>query len=365
MDISIGYAFVAGILSFVSPCVLPLIPAYLSFISGTAVSELVRADRSRDVMLKALVNTLLFVLGFTIVFVLLGASASAVGAVLKRYMRYILIAGGVAIIVLALHLLGIFRIRALDVERRVQVRGKRFGPLGSVIIGMAFAAGWTPCIGPILVAILGVAATKESVVQGVALLTAYSLGIGIPFILASLSVNAFLGFFRKAKKAYRFIEIAAGFILVFAGAWMIQSGFATPVSANYRDLAFTAPDGSQLPIAEFAGKPLVISFWASYCEPCKKELPELAEIYRSHDGAFNVIAVNLDRKRELGLEMAESLKLPFAVAFGSTRDIQAFGLRPAMPTIVILDSKQRIVAAFTGFDRDRFLEALKKAENAD
>ena len=364
MDVTLGYSFVAGVLSFLSPCVLPLIPAYLSFISGVAVSELAREGRPKEVMLKSLTNTLFFVLGFTIVFVLLGASASAVGAVLKKYMKYLLMVGGAAIIVLALHLLGIFRIRALDVERRVQLKSKRFGILGSIVVGMAFAAGWTPCIGPILVAILGVAATKETVFEGVMLLTAYALGLGIPFILASLSVNAFLTLFRKIRKAYRAIEIVSGFVLVFAGIWMIQSGFVTPSGANYHDLTFTSFEGSELALKDFRGRPLVISFWASYCEPCKKELPELARIYEEQNGAFEVLAVNLDRKREAGREMAKAMNLPFALAFGTTKDIQAFGLRPAMPTIVVLDAQQRIIATFTGFDKDAFLKALEKAKNA-
>jgi len=364
MDMSLGYAFIAGILSFVSPCVLPLIPAYLSFISGAAVSELAKQDRPKEVMLKALTNTLFFVLGFTIVFVLLGASASAVGTVLKKYMKYILIGGGAVIIVLALHLLGIFRIKALDVERRVQVKDKKFGLLGSVAVGMAFAAGWTPCIGPILVAILGVAATKETVLQGIALLTAYSLGIGIPFILASLSVNAFLTVFRKIKKAYRAIEVVAGFILVFAGAWMILSGFRTPVGVDYEDLTFAGFDGREISITEFAGEPLVVSFWATFCKPCRAELAELAEIYRSQQGEFNVLAVCLDREGDKPRNYARDLGLPFVLAFGSNEDIQAFGLRPAMPTIVVLNPKQNIVATFTGFDRKRFLKALEKAKNA-
>lgn len=365
MDMSLGYAFVAGLISFLSPCVLPLIPAYLSFISGVAINELTSEDKTKKVMLKAFFSTIIFVIGFTFVFVSLGASASAIGALIKKYMKYLLIAGGIALIFLAIHLLRILRIKALDVEKRVQIKKRKFGVLSSFFIGMAFAAGWTPCIGPILAAILGVAATKETVLQGIVLLTAYSLGIGIPFILASLSINAFLTIFKKIRKGYRIIEIVAGFILVFAGIWMIQSGFATPTTSNFSGLKFTSFDGHEISIEDFSGKPLVISFWATFCEPCKKELPELKEIYESQSETFNVLAVSVDRKREEAEEFAKQLELPFVLAFGSSKDIKAFGVRTALPTIVVLDSKQNIIATFTGFDKRSFLNALERAKSAD
>jgi len=367
MDVTLGYAFAAGLLSFLSPCVLPLIPAYLSFISGVAIGELASEDRTKKVMAKALTNTLLFVLGFTIIFVMLGASASAVGTLIREYMKYLLIVGGAVLLVLAMHFLGIFRIKALDVEKRVQVKSKKFGALGSILIGMAFAAGWTPCIGPILLAILGVAATKDTVWQGIVLLIAYSLGIGLPFILASLSINAFLTLFKKIRKGYRIIEVVAAFLLVFAGIWMIQSGFATPTRADFANVKLTGFDGREISIKDFSGRPLVISFWATFCEPCKKELPELKEIYESQNGQFDVLAISVDResKHDSAKKFAQELGLPFVLAFGTNKDIQAFGLRPALPTLIVMDSKQKIVATFTGFNREPFLKALEKAKNAN
>jgi len=214
-DVTYPVAAFAGLVSFLSPCVLPLVPPYLSFMAGTAIEDFVEGGERRvrrDVPLVAL----LFVLGFSTVFVLLGATASAFGQVLRSYIDVLSIAAGVAIIAMGLHFLGVFRIAMLFREKRVQVE-KPSGPLGAYVMGLAFAFGWTPCIGPVLAAILAVAGSEESVGRGALLLSVYSLGLGIPFILAAFAMEHVVKFVRRFRAHFGKVEKAMGVLLVLTG----------------------------------------------------------------------------------------------------------------------------------------------------
>jgi cytochrome c-type biogenesis protein len=219
-QISLIGVFAAGVISFLSPCVLPLIPAYLAYISGKSVEELESgACRSFHV----LTNSFVFVLGFTCVFVLLGATASQMGQFLIARLEILTkIAGGV-IVLLGLSMLGLFRLPIFSRTFRVQFSQRPPGLLGSFLIGMAFALGWTPCIGPILAGVLAYAATSETMWQGVWLLMLYSLGLGIPFILTSIFLERFLLFTSAFKKHYHKVEIASGILLILVGI-LIYSG---------------------------------------------------------------------------------------------------------------------------------------------
>ena len=214
-DVTYPVAAFAGLVSFLSPCVLPLVPPYLSFMAGTAIEDFVEGGERRvrrDVPLVAL----LFVLGFSTVFVLLGATASAFGQVLRSYIDVLSIAAGVAIIAMGLHFLGVFRIAMLFREKRVQVE-KPSGPLGAYVMGLAFAFGWTPCIGPVLAAILAVAGSEESVGRGALLLSVYSLGLGIPFIFAAFAMEQAVKFIRRFRAHLGKVEKAMGVLLVLTG----------------------------------------------------------------------------------------------------------------------------------------------------
>ncbi|MBM3636881.1 MAG: cytochrome c biogenesis protein CcdA [Alphaproteobacteria bacterium] len=214
-DVTYPVAAFAGLVSFLSPCVLPLVPPYLSFMAGTAIEDFIEGGERRvrrDVPLVAL----LFVLGFSTVFVLLGATASAFGQVLRSYIDVLSIAAGVAIIAMGLHFLGVFRIAMLFREKRVQVE-KPSGPLGAYVMGLAFAFGWTPCIGPVLAAILAVAGSEESVGRGALLLSVYSLGLGIPFILAAFAMEHVVKFVRRFRAHFGKVEKAMGVLLVLTG----------------------------------------------------------------------------------------------------------------------------------------------------
>jgi len=223
MNESVGFlvAFSAGVLSFLSPCVLPLVPSYLSFVTGVSLE-----DMQDGVDRKAtLTHSLLFVSGFSIIFIVLGASASFLGVFLRHYEVWIARIGGLAIMVLGLHLTGILRITALLKERRLHLADKPSGYLGSLGVGAAFGAGWTPCIGPVLGAILTLAGTQESVWSGVSLLTVYSMGLAIPFLLSAWALDSFLDTFSRFKRFLPVVEKASGVLLVILGVLLLTGSF--------------------------------------------------------------------------------------------------------------------------------------------
>ena len=225
-NVSLLAAFTAGLISFASPCVLPLIPAYLSFISGVSVEEMKSRDKKSQALKKVSVNTILFLLGFSVVFVALGASATFIGDFLLSKLALFNKIAGAIIILLGLHLLGVFRIRFLNYEKRFHARSRPLGPLGSFLVGLAFAFGWTPCIGPILAGILLLASNQDTVTKGVVLLSAYSLGLGIPFFVTAVSFHTFLSVFGWIKKHFRVVEIISGLFLIIIGFLIFIGSFS-------------------------------------------------------------------------------------------------------------------------------------------
>ncbi len=229
-NVSILTAFVFGIISFISPCVLPIVPGYLSFISGSTLDEMVNSARTVLVR-KVTTNSLLFVLGFSVIFIALGASATVVGQFLLGKLDLFSKIAGIIIVVFGLHMVGLFRIRFLNYEKKFHTQ-RKIGPLGSFVAGLAFAFGWTPCIGPVLAGILAIAAQQDSIGKGILLLTVYSLGLGIPFLLTSLSINAFLAFFRKFNRYIRWVEITGGVLLIVVGI-LIMTNNLTVLSGYF------------------------------------------------------------------------------------------------------------------------------------
>ncbi len=212
-------AFLAGVLSFLSPCVLPLVPSYVGFLTGMTLPEVTGRRR------LALVHALLFVTGFSLIFVLLGASATALGGALKYYQVWIARAGGVLVILFGLLCLGVVKLGFLEQERRLQLQHKPVGYLGSVLVGMAFGAGWTPCIGPVLGAILSLAATSDSVPRGMLLLGVYSAGLAVPFLLAAVAVESFLEWFQRFRRFLPWVMRLSGALLIFVGILMATGQF--------------------------------------------------------------------------------------------------------------------------------------------
>jgi cytochrome c-type biogenesis protein len=230
--IGLALAFTAGILSFLSPCVLPLIPSYITFITGMGFEDVTRSRRT------TMVHALLFVSGFSLIFVVLGIGATALGSLLLAYRDWISRIGGVLVIVFGLYMLGVLRIGAMAKDTRVHLSDKPMGYLGTVLVGIAFGAGWTPCIGPILGAILTYASTSDDLSQGMLLLGTYSLGLAVPFLVSALAIERFLGAFQKFRKHMGTVNRISGVLLIIVGVLMLTNWFT--VLAGYLD-SFT-PD---------------------------------------------------------------------------------------------------------------------------
>ena len=216
-------AFVAGLISFLSPCVLPLVPGYVSLISGAGVDQL--KMKEGELFRKVMLNSAAFIIGFSIVFITLGAISTEVGQVLAQYKSLLArIAGGV-IILFGLHLTGIFQIKALLADTRLHGLKGSSSPWGAFVIGFAFAFGWTPCVGPILAVVLGFAATQDTVWKGIFLLAIYSAGLAVPFLLTSLGIERFLKFYNRFKFHMHAVEVASGVLLIVLGALLVLGRF--------------------------------------------------------------------------------------------------------------------------------------------
>lgn len=227
MDSSIGFAivtaFFAGLLSFLSPCVLPLVPGYISIISGVSLDQL--KGRAQDSSLKraVMISSLMFILGFTISFIALGATATTLGKFLLTRMPYLRDIAGIIMIIFGLHVLGIFRINALYQDKRMHNMQAKSGMIGALVLGLVFALGWSPCLGPILSGILGLASEQETVTRGMFLLFIYSTGLGIPFLMTSLGLNRFLAFYNRFKKHFRALEIVSGILILGVGVLILTN----------------------------------------------------------------------------------------------------------------------------------------------
>lgn len=231
LDVSFTSALLAGLISFISPCVLPIVPPYLAYLAGVSFSELSAAQKNRVTSQRIIGSAILFVLGFTTVFVLLGASASFIGRSVTQYFDILSTIAGLVIIVMGLHFLGLFRIGFLYREARFQIERKPASIWSAYVIGLAFAFGWTPCVGPVLAAILFVAGSEDTVMRGALLLATYSMGIGIPFIVAALFAKQFLGWASRFKKHLGTVEKIMGGMLVITGILFLSG--AMPVIAYW------------------------------------------------------------------------------------------------------------------------------------
>jgi cytochrome c-type biogenesis protein len=246
-DVSLFAAFVAGVLSFISPCVLPLVPGYISFISGVSFEDMQQAAtassseraakaRKSRTRRQMLVTSLAFVAGFSLVFIAFGASATALGKTLVRQRALLEKVAGALVVIFGLHLSGLFRIKWLDRDTRIQTSHRPAGPFGALLVGVAFAFGWTPCIGPILGGILTVAGSRNTVGEGVLLLAVYSAGLGVPFLLTALAVDRFFVTSARIRRHYRAIEMVAGIMLIGLGILIFTDRFT--MLSRYLDRLF-------------------------------------------------------------------------------------------------------------------------------
>ncbi len=229
-NVSMLVAFTAGLISFLSPCVLPLIPSYMAFITGISIEELSAEKSLRYVRKNVIINSLMFILGFSIVFIVLGASATFLGTFLAQNIRWFEIGGGILVIILGIHFTGLFRLKFLDREKKIHMKSKPLGIIGTCLVGMAFAVGWTPCVGPILGAILTMAATTQDIGKGIILLIFYSIGMGLPFFLSAIILHKFFEYFKTIRKYFKVISIIGGVLLIAVGTLLI-TGFFSSLSA--------------------------------------------------------------------------------------------------------------------------------------
>lgn len=223
-EVSIIISFSAGVLSFLSPCILPLLPSYITYITGRSFED-IKASDSLSIKKITALHSLFFILGFSVIFVLLGITFSYLGSFFGIKRSWLEKIGGIVIILLGLHIAGVFKLGFLNLEKKAFFHRKKVGYLGSFLIGMAFAVGWTPCVGPILSSILIYASTTESLPRAVLLLVSYSLGLGLPFFIASLAINQFLFLFNRFKTLMRFIPIATGIFLIVIGIMLFSGQF--------------------------------------------------------------------------------------------------------------------------------------------
>jgi cytochrome c-type biogenesis protein len=399
-NITILIAFAAGVLSFLTPCVLPLVPGYISLISGVSVDHLKgEGTGSRAAARRAvIVNSLAFNAGVSLIFVLLGATAGWVGNVLFST-PWVRIVGGVVIMLFGLQMMGVLKIGALYRDTRKFSEQKPAGPLGSALLGVAFAAGWTPCIGPILGGIIGLAATSGGWKSGLVLSAFYAAGLALPFLATGLLLNQFLGFYSKFRRHLHKVEVASGVLLIVIGlmvafnalTWLSSfgsrylpnaenlvrqddpaapppaapaqnatgpAGAAQPDAEAAPDVDLMTTDGKALKVSELRGKVVLLNFWATWCVPCRSEIPSLNEMERDLSArGFKVLGVTTSDSAELVREYQQDVRQDYTVAIGDDGVANKYSVG-VLPTTFIIDRAGRIRHRVIGEKSRAHFEAL-------
>jgi len=387
-NITIGIAFAAGVLSFLSPCVLPLVPGYISLMSGVSIDRLKDGASARSAVI---LNSLAFNAGLSVIFLALGTTAGLVGAVVLSN-RWVRILGGLVIIVFGLQLIGLLKIASLYKDTRFFSNEKPRGTLGSFTLGLAFAAGWTPCIGPILGGIIGLAATSGGWRSGMILSAFYSAGLALPFLLTGLGINQFLGFYKNFRKHLHKVEVVSGIILILIGGLvmsnrvtLLASSALAKVLPNFEgkilgepgptnnakvaetnsappapDVNFNRLEGGTLRLADLKGRVVVLNFWATWCVPCRNEIPTLSAMQKDFDSrGLSIVGVSYDDTPELIKDFQKDLKQDYTIVLGG-RDVGAQLPASPLPTTYIIDRAGRIREKFIGEKSRAAFEAVIK-----
>ena len=381
-NITTGIAFIAGVASFLSPCVLPLVPGYISLISGISVDQMKQGDSNSSMRSWVVLNSLAFNVGLSLIFVSLGTAAGLIGATVLAN-PVVRIIGGVVIIAFGLQMLGWLKLKLLYKDTRHFSNRKPTGPVGSLLLGSAFAAGWTPCIGPILGGIIGLAASSGGWKSGLYLSSFYAAGLALPFLLTGLPLNQFLVFYSKFRRHLHKVEIVSGVMLVLIG-FTIASGYATRLastrlasvlpnlesrikvnaadtsSISGNDLSTTALvidlstlDGKKLALKSFQGQVVLLNFWATWCVPCRTEIPELNSLQRDFaTRGLSIVGVSWDDSREGILQFQKEIPQDYIVALdGENLQDKFAGIR-SLPVTVVIDRQGRVRHTIIGA-RDR------------
>jgi cytochrome c-type biogenesis protein len=367
----IAISFAAGVLSFLSPCVLPLVPGYISLISGVSIDGLKEGASSRRAVI---LNSLAFNAGLSVIFLLLGTTAGLVGSAITNN-PWVRIIGGLVIIAFGLQLIGLLKISALYKDTRKFSDSKPRGMLGSATLGMAFAAGWTPCIGPILGGIIGLAATSGGWRSGLVLSAFYSAGLAVPFLLTGLGINQFLGFYKSFRNHLHKVEVVSGVVLILVGLLVMtgQSTFLTsprfiawipnlegmfslgtnpppppaaPPNTKFErvpDLEFQTLAGTPFRLNELQGQVVLLNFWATWCVPCREEIPHLNELqHELQSQGLRVVGASTDDSADgVNAYQQEVKKLEYQVLLGGS-EAKAKLAHPQLPTTYLIDRQGRI-----------------------
>ncbi|HEX8176611.1 MAG TPA: cytochrome c biogenesis protein CcdA [Pyrinomonadaceae bacterium] len=398
-NLTITIAFLAGLASFLSPCVLPLVPGYISLISGVSIDRLKSDDGSRSSARRAVIlNSLAFNVGLSMIFISLGAFAGYLGASILNNI-WLRVIGGVVIIGFGLQLIGLLKIAALYKDTRFFSQQKPRGIFGSFTLGLAFAAGWTPCIGPILGGIIGLAATSGGLRSGLILSSFYAMGLAVPFLLTGLGINQFLGFYSKFRRHLHKVEVVSGSILIIIGLvvafglttklnsstiarlvpnleamvanWGKDRGKAEvppppppPVDAKAMfapEIELKTVDGRSFRLSELKGRVVVLNFWATWCIPCREEIPELNAMQRElGPKGLTIIGPSWDDSAEGIREFQGDIKQEYTVLIGGESVQGKFGGIPSLPTTFIIDRQGRIRQKIIGArDREGFEKEIK------
>ena len=370
--IRIGIAFIGGLASFLSPCVLPLVPGYISLMSGVSIDHLKSGEGSRVNARRAIiVNSLAFNAGLSVIFLSLGATAGLIGAAITNNV-WVRVIGGLVIIAFGLQLIGVLKIGALYKDTRFFSSEKPRGVFGSMMLGMAFAAGWTPCIGPILGGIIGLAATSGGWKNGLLLSAFYSAGLAVPFLITGLGINQFLSFYSKFRRHLHKVEVVSGIILILIGGLVMANrvtllassrlagwlpnlesklGFKEtnppPKTAGQTfqaapDVQFTKLDGSAFRLKDLRGQVVVLNFWATWCIPCRSEIPSLSAMQKDFEGrGLRVIGVSYDDTADLVQRFQKDIPQSYQIVLGG-REVGAQLPASPLPTTYIIDREGRI-----------------------
>ncbi len=389
--VNIFIAFAGGMLSFLSPCVLPLVPGYISLMSGISIDHLknVGSGARRAVIL----NSLAFNAGLSVIFLALGGTAGLLGSAIISN-PWVRVIGGLVIIVFGLHLIGLLKIKYLYKDTRQFSSEKPRGMLGSLTLGIAFAAGWTPCIGPILGGIIGLAATSGGWKGGLLLSAFYSAGLAVPFLVTGLGINQFLSFYGKFRRHLHKVEVASGIILILIGllvmsnrvtllasshlaAWLpnleshlkpigIPEAKAPDKAATKQnfpsapDVQFIKLDGSLLHLKDLRGRVVLLNFWATWCIPCRSEIPSLSAMQKDFDSrGLSIIGVSYDDTADLVQQFQKDIPQSYQVVLGG-REVGADLPAAPLPTTYIIDREGRIREKIIGErTRTQFESSIK------
>src|SRR5437870_4857194 len=365
-------AFAGGLLSFLSPCVLPLVPGYISLMSGVSIDHL-KSEGGSTALRAVILNSLAFNAGLSVIFLALGGTAGLLGAAIINNV-WVRVIGGLVIIIFGLHLIGLLKIKYLYKDTRQFSSEKPRGMLGSLTLGIAFAAGWTPCIGPILGGIIGLAATSGGWKGGLLLSAFYSAGLAVPFLVTGLGINQFLSFYARFRQHLHKVEVVSGVILILIGvlvmsnrvtllassrlaAWLpnlesrLQFGDTdtpkTTTSANQNfpsapDVQFTRLDGSLMRLRDLKGRVVLLNFWATWCIPCRSEIPSLSAMQKDLEPrGLSVIGVSYDDTADLVRQFQKDLPQSYQIVLGG-REVGSQLPASPLPTTYIIDRQGRI-----------------------